>query len=1227
MKSGEKNATKDKVTDTYVVAIGASAGGLEAIHDFFDNMPDADRLSFVVIQHLSPDYKSLLVDLVSKHTHMQVQETTDATLLIPGTVYVIPPGKIITLKNKKLVVEDKTADKARINVIDTFLVSMSEDIKDKSIAVILSGTGSDGTKGCEQVRKNGGLVLVQDPITAKFDGMPNSIINSGHLDYILAPELMPVQIYDYINEALPVQLLEENKKNEALLDEIFKLLYKHTNCDFQYYKKPTILRRIARRMAHHKQESLEDYVTLLRKDVEENHTLCKDFLIGVTKFFRDKHAFDLLNTGILPRWKAHADKYDAFKVWVAGCSTGQEAYSIAMYVDDFFKNHDIQNDIKIFASDIDQTAIDTASKGSYPLSIENDVPAELLKRYFVREGERYIVTHELRKLIVFAKHNIITDPPFIRNDFVSCRNMLIYMDISLQKKILSTLYFSMKPGGFLMLGPSETASILSENLDEIDRRWKIFQKLHTGAKQITLKQTHNPAQALSQTTYGRSAVTQISKSYDNIFKDVIAKEYKFAGIFIDKNFTVKEAIGDYRSYLSLPEKSFHLNITKMISSDLGIALNSALRKCSKDKEKVEVNNIKVRSKDKTSLINLLIYPPSAEHLGYYFIVLHEGRVNETVKNIEKGHFKDLDGEHSDEYIQALKEELNDTETNLQQAIENLETANQELQSTNEEMLSANEELQSSNEELQSLNEELHTLNTEHQQKINELIVLNDDLNNYLRNSEVGQVFIDSNLRVRKFNPVSTRMVNLIDSDIDRPLTHISTNLVRTDLTKKIKSVLESKQPIEKEVELTNGNICLMRVNPYIKQDKSIDGVVVSFIDISKLKELNSLVKATFNSSTNPIIALKAVRDEENTIKELRIITTNDAAAELLGRSPIELVSCPLEECFPYLYESGLYKKLFHIIESGEPLQTEFNDSYKSSWFELSAVKMREGLVVTLNDITKLKQAEKELLRHVDDLEAVKKELELSNQDLQQFASVASHDMKEPLRKIQLRSSILQSSVAEKLSEAEQQQFATVMSAAERMRMLIDDLLEFSKLSSDPVFETVDLNNIVNDCISDLEVLIEEKNATINTCQFPKIDGMPQKFRQLMQNLLSNSLKFSKDDVPSEINIECERVRDLDFDTVADETGPYCRFRFIDNGIGFEQYLADKVFSMFHRLSNDKKGTGIGLAICKKIIEQHKGIIRALSKPGEGTTFEFIIPINQKKKQKTTNQDTDKEVLS
>lgn len=1226
MKSGEKTDTKANIPETHVVAVGASAGGLEAIHDFFDNMPEADRLSFVVIQHLSPDYKSLLVDLVSKHTHMKVQETTNATLLRPGTVYVIPPGKIITLKNKKLVVEDKVGEKGRINVIDTFLLSMAQDIKDKGIAVILSGTGSDGTKGCEEVRKNGGLVLVQDPITAKFDGMPNSIINTGHLDFILAPELMPVQIYDHINEELPVTLLEENKKNEALLDEIFKLLYKHTGCDFQYYKKPTILRRIARRMAHHKHETLAEYVDMLRSDVEENNTLCKDFLIGVTKFFRDKEAFDLLNNTILPRWTASADRNDAFKVWVAGCSTGQEAYSIAMCVHDFFTTHNIANDIKIFASDIDQSAIDTASKGAYSLSIDNEVPSDFLKKYFVREGDKYHVTHELRKLIVFAKHNIITDPPFIRNDFLSCRNMLIYMDISLQKKVLSTLYFSMKPGGYLMLGPSETASILSENLDEIDRKWKVFQKLQTGKKQITLHHPYTPEQKLSKTKLGIRPASETSRSYDNIFKDVIAKEYKFAGIFIDKNFNVKEAIGDYRSYLSLPEKSFHLNITKMIPSDLGIALNSALRKCANDKEKVEVNSVKVKSGDKTSFIDILIHPPSPEHLGYYFIVLHESNHAQSTSSLKEERYENVDGQNTDEYIQALKEELHDTESNLQHAIENLETANQELQSTNEEMLSANEELQSSNEELQSLNEELHTLNTEHQQKINELIVLNDDLNNYLRNSEVGQVFIDNDLRVRKFNPVSTRMVNLIESDIDRPLTHISTNLLRTDLTREIKSVLQTNVPVEKEVELTTGSICLMRINPYIKQDKTSDGVVVSFIDISKLKELNSLVKATFNSSTNPIIALKAYRDEENTIKGLYITTTNDAAAELIGRSRIELVNCALDECFPYLYDSGIYTKLFHIIESGEPLQTEFKDSYKNSWFELSAVKMREGLVVTLNDITKLKLAERELLRNVNDLEAVKKELELSNQDLQQFASVASHDMKEPLRKIQLRSSILQSSVSEKLSEAEQKQFATVMNAAERMRMLIDDLLEFSKLSSEPEFEVVDMNAIIADCLSDLEVLIEEKNAAIDYCKFPKIDGVPQKLRQLFQNLLSNALKFSKDDTAAKINIECERVRDLDFDTVADETGPYFKFTIADNGIGFEQYLADKVFTMFHRLSKTKQGTGIGLAICKKIVEQHKGIIRALSTPGEGTTFEIIIPVNQKKAHKLVKKD-DEEVLN
>lgn len=1083
----------DKLSTTgnnhFIVAIGASAGGLEAIHEFFDNMPANGNFSFVIIQHLSPDYKSLLVELVAKHTNMQVFEAEHNVKVQPNCIYVIPNNKLLTVQNGHLQLAVKNFEKAPNTAIDYFLHSLAGDQGSRAIAVILSGTGTDGSKGIQSIHDGGGIVLVQDPVSARFDGMPNSAIATGFADYILTPELMPEAIFDYINER-PVRLATEGKPDESQLPEVLRLIEKHCQHDFVNYKTPTLLRRIERRMGMLGHRKFADYLQALRNSPDECKFLGKEFLIGVTKFFRDSVAFQLLRDEVLPDIINAKEDHDILKLWVTACSTGEEAYSLAILIDDLLEAMDKPLEVKIFASDIDLDAIEFAGKGVYPAHSVAEIDRRLVNKHFIREGNHVTIQPRLRKQIIFARHNILKDPPFIKNDLVSCRNMLIYMNNILQKKVLATLQFSLNTGGILFLGPSETPAVIKEGLEEINGKWKIYKKTASDTGYNLERFPVLPATKTPTVKYGSVKVNTTVKELAEDFKNLLIEEYGFAAIYINKSFEIKEALGDFKKYLSLPDAILNLNILKMVPPYMATSLNAAVRKALRKNDKVIVPRLRLAANGTERNINLFVKPSTRE--GYVMIVLGENNENSFLKPVEEPPLPGSNPE-TDSYLADLEDELKETRTNLQMAVESLETANEELQSSNEELLSANEELQSSNEELQSLNEELHTLNTEHQLRIKELIELNEDLDNYFRSTEIAQVFVDKDLRIRKFNPVAVKMINLIETDVGRPIEHISTNLQNSkNFIEDIHLVIKTGKVLEKEVVLSNGSPNLMKIMPYIRLDNKVDGVIITFIDISNIKE----------------------RTEE--LKKMNL------------------------------------------------------------------------------------------------------ELEARNNELLQFASIASHDLKEPLRKIHIFGSLLRDKHLDKMSEEARSYIDRVIAASSRMTKLVNDLLSFTRLSGESLFEIKDLNVIVQEVISDLELSIAEKKAKIEVADLPEMEIVAAQMRQVFQNLISNALKFSVPGVPPHIKITAERVSELTFIDAHDKHGRYCRVTITDNGIGFEEEYADKIFTIFQRLHNSEKyeGTGIGLAITKKIIEKHHGIITAKSKEGKGASFSFVVPLRREETKKT-----------
>lgn len=1087
-----KNDFPSQTFKNCIVCIGASAGGMEAIHELFDHLPEDTGFSFIVIQHLSSDHKSLMAELLSKHTTMKVLEATENTAVEPDSVYVIPNNRNLTISNRTLQLSDKEQGRSPNMAIDIFLHSLANDIGDKAIAVILSGTGTDGTKGITEIKRAGGVVFVQDPGTAKFDGMPYSAISSGNIDYILSPESIAEELL-LQNKKAPTAVIVDSlpREDEPLLAEILGLIKAKTGCDFSLYKRPTIIRRLTRRMAFNNY-SLPDYLELLRQNEEEIQQLSKEFLVGVTRFFRDDGAFEDLKLKVIPEITKSKTPTEPIKVWVAGCSTGEEAYSIAILLREHLDRLHLNLDVKVFGSDINRDAIEFASRGCYNQSIASHIPAQLLEKYFIKEEHKYRVVSQIRKMIVFSHHDLIKDPPFGKLDLVCCRNMLIYVSPELQKRILAVFNFSLNVHGFLFLGPSENIGVLKDSMVEVSKKWKIYKKVKP-SKSIALETASYP-DTTSRRFSSPALVLTPDRSRKTLVENVLNKvmeEYTLAGVLVDKECYIIETFGDYRKYLHLPEKKFDNNLLKMLPARPSILVGSSFRKAVNDQESVTVSDLRFDPLGPPISIIIKPFTDQQQHPVALILFSEDARAPKTraISNGSSVTNKTLHATEDDTDISILQHELSETKEVLQKAVEEAETINEELQSANEELISSNEELQSANEELQSLNEELHTVNAENQLRIKQVIELNDDLNNYFASSDIGQVFLDSNLLIRKYTPQATTLINLIETDIGRPISHISNNISYPDLTSDIQHVLKHGKAIVKNIQIENNTWYQMKIMPYVREGKTVDGVVLTFVDITTMKGVEKQLK---------------------------------------------------------------------------------------------------------NANRKLKDLNDNLMR--------------SNKELEQFAYITSHDLQEPLRKIQTFVDLIERNPGDEA--AMRRYLEKISSCASRMSLLITDVLSYSRLiRTDELMTEADLNKVLDDVKTDFEFLIDERKAVIKNPKLPMVKGYPLQLQQLFSNLISNSIKFcdktpqidiSFEPVPEE---EVRRMKELDDHT------RYVKLVFKDNGIGFDQQYADKVFTIFQRLNHKKlyAGSGIGLALCKRIAENHRGTIRASGVPDHGATFTIYLP--------------------
>jgi two-component system CheB/CheR fusion protein len=838
-----------------------------------------------------------------------------------------------------------------------------------------------------------------------------------------------------------------------------------------------------------------------------------------------------------------------------------------------------------------------------------DITATHLKRYFTQEGENYRIVSEIRKMIVFSYHDILRDPPFSRMDLVACRNMLIYISAEAQKEIIRKIHFSLNINGYLFLGPSEHIGYTLHSMQEVDKKWRIYKNIAKARNDGDgLFSPLEPGSSL------KAAALKVKNPFHHIaeiFSDTMLEEYSFAGILVDTNLEVKQATGNYKKFLDLPEKGFNFNIMKLVPADLGIPLNVALRRAIKENVTVSMKRVKVKAGKEERNVSFIVKPylKVKEYAQpFLFVILSDdprGAAGAAPADGDKHELQSIN------QVEELEEELKETKQNLQAVIEEIEAANEELQSTNEEMVSTNEELQSTNEELQSLNEELHTVSSEHQLKIRELMDLNDDMNNYFRNSDIGQILIDRNLIIRKFSPAVTKMVNLIESDVNRSILDITTRFNQEDFTRNIKLVSNTGKPVKEEIRLGQETY-LMRITPYLRQDNSRDGVVVNFIDVTETRKLNNLLTAVLDSSPSSISAMKAVRNKNSEIVDFEFITANAALEKEMGVARGTLTGKTLNEISPDDQNFNLYKE---VTESGKTKQLEQQNTKSGKWYDLVLEKLMDGIVCISTEVTDKKKAIELIAKGYDELMETSKKLrntnlklEQSNMDLLQFASVASHDLKEPLRKIQTFGNLLLSKTQGKLEPTELGHLEKMVSASGRMQRLIEDVLTLSKLSnSEKTYEEGNLNEVLNLIKDDLEISTKEKNAEIIIKKLPKVKGISGQMHQIFQNLISNALKFTNGKKP-EVIIEEKKVSKSHAEELKIRPEDFTCISVKDNGIGFESAYKDKIFGIFQRLNGGNyDGTGIGLAICKKIMENHNGHITVESEPSKGAEFFIFLP--------------------
>lgn len=1201
----------------YIIGIGASAGGLDAIRQFISQIPPDFSHTLVIIQHISPDYKSMMSDILGRETAHTVVEVKDGVTVEPRHIYLIPPGSNVLVEKSdrdgaagsdmRLVLVDPTP-RPKLNLpIDLFFASLAEAAGDRAIAIVLSGTGSDGSRGLRKIKDNEGFVIAQTPETAGFDGMPSAALGTGIVDLTLPPDAMIKEITRYLemrqSGVLSVSSLFTD--DESHFQKLLRMVGDYAEIDFTQYKEPTLKRRIARRVALTGCISLKQYLAYIEDHETEVSLLHREFLVGVTNFFRDRAAWEALEKTVIPELFKDADPSEAVKVWSVGCSTGEEAYSIAMLMEKWRSENGIERDFRVIATDINDDSVRIARDGIYPKSALDEIPEEYHQSaYLTAAGGTIKISGQIKNKIMFSQHNIVDHMPFINTELIICRNLLIYLTPELQNKLLTIFSFSLKSEGYLFLGAAETVARSDSVFAPAAERIKIFKNL--GRERARIGFVNEIGLSFGKTVSKVQQLPAMRKKTDDrvagLFRQILNRVDACVAI-IDEGGQVLDTFGNYRDFLRLPDDAFTSNLLDLVDDRMRAAIALVLRRASMGDGNAETR-IKYADDGFMRQIDIECAETFWESYSRTFAI--------TLKNTESVPLSPTEQEVADRtysevdksYVLKLEAELGTAQEMLASSFEDLGAANEELQASNEELQAANEELQANNEEVQSVNEELHTVNAEVVERVNQLEAAYADIQNLLDDDQVGKVLLDRQMQIRRFTSGFKRYVDLKEHDIGRPLRNFSSDLRSTDfvtLLDAARAARDSGEVSTHEVMTDDGRWAIAQVRPFRAKVEEIDGAIITLFDVTDIKTLESELRSHRDLFEGLLETEASGYWDWNIPDGTEYFSPRFKS--MFGYAEDEMENTP-DAWMKIIHPDDLpsVKENFdiHVNSRGElPYSQEVRCYHKDGsivWV------MRRGRVVEwAEDGTPVRV----MGVHVDVTSLTRREEEVRRraEEVRRFAFIAAHDLLQPINTISNSVDLLKDELSQDLTEDAGKALTFLSSATERMGVRVAGVLEYARLQDEEhALESIDLNALWLSCMEDLHKIISDTGATVDVDQLPPALGTAGLVSRVMLNLLGNALKYVAPDTTPMIKI----------DSIPADHG-FVAIRVSDNGIGIAPDEREKVFELFSRLHSDKdyEGNGLGLALCDRIVVQLGGKIWIEESAAKGAAVIFTLPADAK----------------
>ena len=1191
-----------------VVGIGASAGGLAALKRFLSALPSDTGMAFVVVQHLSPDVESDLPSILARSTDMAVEPLDEPRPLEANHVFIIQPNTAVELTDGVLQPTRPSTETRYRTSVDTFLVSLAAERKHNAVAVILSGTGSDGCRGIEAIKKNDGLALAQSPEDAEYAGMPQSAIDTGLVDLVLPADELARRLEQYFEIGSRVdsrEVAELDQDDRECFADVLDEIRRHTGHDFSEYKTPTLLRRIARRMSLNRLSDMRQYLTSLKSNPEEISRLFHDLLIPVTDFFRDPEVFEALRTTVIPEILASKPPGDEIRVWVPGCATGQEAYSIGMLLLDAVEDADHFASVKIFATDVDESLISTARDGVYLAPSVQKVPEDLRERYFTQSNGSYHIDKRLREVVLFAVHDLLRDPPFARLDLVSCRNLLIYLKRSAQERVFNVFHYALQPEGFLLLGSSESADSFGELFSRVDKPHRIYKSLPSRSPKLPVDTRRGSS--LSDMTLDASGLAgrqSRGREADQLHRQLLIDEFAPPSLLVNRDYEVVHISGDTQRFLGVPEGVPSRDVMKMVDPAIRLELRTALIDVFEEGESTLLGP--VRLTDSPSEPEVQIEVRTARSNGerpMAQVIFHsDGPVSPRPRRPVEPEITD---DSASKIIHNLERELERTQQRLRSTIEEYETSNEELKASNEELLTINEELQStteeletSKEELQATNEELSTVNQELNAKLDELNELNSDLQNLFASTDIGTLFLDKKLRIRRFSEPVTDFFNLLDTDVGRPLDHITHQLDYDNFVEDARDVLNELRTIEREVTSDLQRHYVMRMLPYRTVDDRIDGVVITFFDDTdriraqeEVAESEMLFRTVFESASDAMYLLELEEDGFSTFQR-----ANTAAADRLGYAQSDLERLTLADIVEQgtadltalhqsLHTEGVATAEWSVVtRDGRSIPVEA----LAHSFEISD---KQRVLLVSRDISTHKAYEEALLDAKEESDRLA-ELRAA------FLANMSHEIRTPLTTILGLAQMLDDDLPGRQSKM----VRIIRSSGRRLQQTLDSVLDLSRLEAGQM----GINPSEIDPVEQLEEIVEmyrpiadRRDVSVDLVDSDAPHSFltdPTFLNRIATNLIDNAIKFTEEG-GVEVRVSGNHKT--------------LRLEVEDTGIGIDPDFLPHLFDKFEQasqgLSRSHEGSGLGMALVKHMVELLDAKIEVDSTQGEGTTFRLDIP--------------------